>query len=220
MSDEARPTTINPSDASSPTLRGPRRADRVFDSLAEGVWERNLKTGEVWYSPRYKALLGFEDRELPNTMETMRSRMHPDDLASVDQAMSSATVQPGEFTCAARMLTRSGEWRWVRARVRVWPDEHGRPELLVGALADVHEERLASEASSAEREVLEQRIAERTRGLEAALQEAERANRAKASFLAHMSHELRTPLNGVMGMNELAQALAVGREQRRYLELA
>ncbi len=199
---------------------GPRHPERVFASLAEGMWERNLVTGEAWYSPRYKALLGFEDGELPNTMETMRSRMHPDDLAGVDRAMSSATVRVGEFACTARMLSRSGEWRWVRARVRVWPDALGNPEWLVGALADVHDEVLSSDAANAQRVLLEERVTERTRGLEAALQEAERANLAKASFLAHMSHELRTPLNGVMGMNQLAEALATGREQRRYLELA
>jgi PAS domain S-box-containing protein len=220
MSDEARSPIINPHDAPGPLLLGPRHADRVFDSLAEGVWERNLKTGEVWYSPRYKALLGFTDAELPNLMATMRARLHPDDIARVEQALAVATDSLGETVCTSRMMNRSGQWRWVRARVRVWPDDLGRPELLIGALADVHDERLANEAMNAQRAVLEQRIAERTQGLEAALQEAERANRAKASFLAHMSHELRTPLNGVMGMNELAQSLATGREQRRYLELA
>ena len=199
---------------------GPRNPERVFASLAEGVWERNLVTGEVWYSPRYKALLGFEDGELPNTMETMRSRLHPDDLAGVEQVLLVATACLGESECTARMLNRNGEWRWVRARVKVWPDAHGSPEWLVGALADVHDDWVASVALKAQHNVLEERVTERTRGLEAALQEAERANAAKASFLAHMSHELRTPLNGVMGMTQLAQALATGREQRRYLELA
>ena len=206
--------------ARSPINAGPRNAERVFDSLAEGVWERNLMSGEVWYSPRFKALLGFSEAELPNVMESMRERVHADDLAGVEQALASATERLDASDCTARMLTRDGRWRWFRARVRVWPDELGRPELLVGAVADVHDEVVANESLKAHQAVLEQRVMERTQGLEAALHEAERANRAKASFLAHMSHELRTPLNGVLGMNELAQSLAVGREQRRYLELA
>jgi len=199
---------------------GPRHPGRVFDSLAEGVWERNLNTDEVWYSPRYKALLGFADDELPNAMESMRSRMHPDDQPAVRLAFASATDRLGEGECRARMLTRSGQWRWMRGRVRVWPDDLGRPELLIGALLDVHDEVLAIGALKAEHVTLEERVRERTRGLEAALQEAKHANLAKAAFLAHMSHELRTPLNGVMGMTQLAQALAAGDEQRRYLELA
>ncbi|MBC7732353.1 MAG: response regulator [Bacteriovorax sp.] len=201
---------------------GPRHPVRVFESLAEGVWERNLVTGDVWYSPRYKALLGFEDHELPNTMEALRARAHPEDDPAIRQALASATERLGEAECMTRALTRGGEWRWfrVRVRVRAWADAHGRPELLVGAVADVHDVVMALDALKAQRLALEDRVMERTRGLEAALQEAERADLAKASFLAHMSHELRTPLNGVMGMNQLAESLATGREQRRYLELA
>jgi len=46
---------------------------------------------------------------------------------------------------------------------------------------------------------------------------AHAANHAKSQFLANMSHEIRTPLNGIMGMAELAQALAASEEQRDYL---
>ena len=199
---------------------GPRHPERVFDTLAEGVWERNLSTNEVWYSTRYKALLGFAEAELPNAVHAVWSRIHADDLPAARRTFKAATECLTEVECTVRILTRCGQWRWFRARVRAWPDARGNAEWLVGTLADVHNERLASERLLAERAVLELRVQEHTVGLEAALLEAERANRAKASFLAHMSHELRTPLNGVIGMNQLAQSLAVDAEQRRYLELA
>lgn len=67
---------------------------------------------------------------------------------------------------------------------------------------------------------LEAVVRERTAKLEATRREAERANRAKALFLAHMSHEIRTPLNGMLGMTELALRVATNDTQRRYLELA
>lgn len=204
-----------------------RQDRRLFESLDEGVWERNLVTNEVWYSPRYKQLLGYQDHELPNLPETLLVRVHPDDIADADRAYAQAIEQLGVGVCEARMLTKSGDWRWFSGRVRVWPDAQGRAEILVGALRDVHEEMLAIEALKFERSVLEQRVRERTQGLEAALEladaqrfAAEQANQAKASFLAHMSHELRTPLNGVLGMAQLAHSLARGTEQRRYLELA
>ena len=61
---------------------GPRHPERVFASLAQEVWERDLVTGEAWRAPRHKALPGFKDHELPNTIETMRARVHPE--AAID----------------------------------------------------------------------------------------------------------------------------------------
>jgi PAS domain S-box-containing protein len=200
---------------------------RLFDSLNEGIWERDLRTDDVWYSPRYKALLGFEDHELENRIDTVRDRVHPEDVSAVQQAYDLAMSSIGTGECQARIKAKDGSYRWYRGRFRVWPDENGQAAKLVGALYDVHDQVVATEALKAQQTVLEQRVKERTQGLEAALEQAEaqrlaaeRANEAKASFLAHMSHELRTPLNGVLGMNQLAQALARGAEQRRYLELA
>jgi PAS domain S-box-containing protein len=203
------------------------RDGRLFDSLHEGVWERDLRTDEVWYSPRYKELLGFTDAELPDEREALRDRLHPDDQAVVAEIYAAAEARIGSGEAQVRLRMKGGGWRWFRGRVRVWPDLGDRPAVLVGAICDVHEQVLAHQALEAQSAALEARVRERTQGLEDALRQAEaerlaaeRASRAKASFLAHMGHELRTPLNGMLGMNQLALPLALGHEQRRYLELA
>ena len=66
-------------------------------------------------------------------------------------------------------------------------------------------------------ENLEERVAQRTRELEASREEALAAVRVKASFLAAMSHEIRTPLNGVVGMSDLLNDTPLNSEQKDYV---
>ncbi len=69
-------------------------------------------------------------------------------------------------------------------------------------------------------QVLESRIAERTRELQKAKEEAEEANRAKTNFLSNINHEMRTPLNGVLGMLNLMKGTRLDAEGELYLSLA
>ncbi|MCC6540407.1 MAG: response regulator [Bryobacterales bacterium] len=79
----------------------------------------------------------------------------------------------------------------------------------------------ASEAEVREhRQMLEERIRQRTEALEEATHRAMAANRAKSEFLANISHELRTPMNGVLGMLDIVLDDGVPEPQREQLEIA
>ncbi|MFI5316517.1 MAG: ATP-binding protein [Myxococcota bacterium] len=71
------------------------------------------------------------------------------------------------------------------------------------------------------RATLEQKVAERTLELEAARNDAQRANRSKSAFLANMSHEIRTPMTAILGYADLLldEEMQLGDEPRRLLEI-
>jgi len=86
--------------------------------------------------------------------------------------------------------------------------------LTIGAMLWFRERALQREKIA-----LENRVAERTTDLEAALAAAERATRAKSEFLANMSHEIRTPMNAVSGMTSLLLDMRLTPEAREFVNI-
>jgi PAS domain S-box-containing protein len=201
-----------------------RRAHRLLIGSEGAHWERNLVTGETWFSDAFFRLTGIT----PTTSrEVVHARIHPDDRPAFEAAYAQAVAQLSSLKQTVRYQHHDGSWRWARLQGRVWPDAHGRAERMVGMVIDVHEDTLAREEIQRHRQNLQQMVDARTASLVSALDEArrqrlqaEKANEAKSTFLAHMSHEIRTPLNGLLGLNELALREARSDQQRRYLRLA
>lgn len=75
----------------------------------------------------------------------------------------------------------------------------------------------ANQQLKAAAEDLEAQVLDRTKALEAALQQSQAATEAKSRFLATMSHEIRTPMNGILGISELLHATPLNEEQARYV---
>jgi signal transduction histidine kinase/ActR/RegA family two-component response regulator len=85
---------------------------------------------------------------------------------------------------------------------------------MIAAFAATQQELLKN------KELLEERIRQRTEELEVAMQSALAASKAKGEFLANISHELRTPMNGILGMINIVLETDLDREQRDHLETA
>jgi PAS domain S-box-containing protein len=179
------------------------RYELAVRGTREGLWDHNLDTGEVYYAPSFKLMLGYrtDDPDFPSVIESLMDRIHPDDLAETRAAIRQSLQEGSEYKATFRLRTQDGSWRWFEARGVSVLDDRGRAHRMAGMVSDITERRHAE--------------AERERA-----NRAEAANHAKSEFLAHMSHEIRTPLNGVVGLLDLLLGTELSADQRRYGKLA
>ncbi|MGH8228667.1 MAG: EAL domain-containing protein [Steroidobacteraceae bacterium] len=140
-------------------MRLAQRLERLEErvSLAQaaandGLWDLDVESNEVYFSPRWKAMLGYGDQELRDAPD-WRTLVHPDDLARVQAAIRDHVAgQTPVFESVHRMRHRSGEWRWVQSRGQARVDAHGRLLRLVGVELDITERKIYEEALFREKE--------------------------------------------------------------------
>ncbi|MEC4803034.1 MAG: PAS domain-containing protein [Jaaginema sp. PMC 1079.18] len=128
------------------------RAALAFRGNNDGIWDWNVQTDEVFFSPRWKEMLGYRDSELPNHLSTWSDRVHPDDLELAVKAIQDHFDQKTPFYCTEhRLRCKDGSYKWILDRGRATWDDNGKVIRMVGSHTDISD-RKAAEAALQESE--------------------------------------------------------------------
>ncbi len=104
----------------------------------EGLWDWDLGTGRVYYSPRWKSLLGFFGEEIGGGVEEWFGRIHPDDRQRIRVEVESLLQgRGGSLECRYRMGCKDGRYRWMENRGGVSRDSAGRAVRIAGCQTDI-----------------------------------------------------------------------------------
>ena len=188
----------------------------IHEMLGSGKWtmdfdEAGVMTRVDW-SDEFRRMLGYHDVEdFPDVLESWSNLLHPDDkervLREFNQTIADYTGKK-TYDVEYRLLTKSRGYRWYRAVGKPTRRPDGTPITYVGVFLDITDQR----------DMLD-RLAQQRESLNAALEEANQANKAKTVFLSNMSHEIRTPMNAIIGLNSLALSdPTISSQTREYLE--
>ncbi len=113
----------------------------------DGIWDWNVRTNEVFFSPRWKEMLGYEDHEISNHLDEWAKRVHPDDLDWVTQEIKDHFAKKTPFYVSEhRIQCQDGTYKWILDRGQALWDEQGKVVRMAGSHTDVTERRRAEEA--------------------------------------------------------------------------
>ncbi|MCG5532064.1 EAL domain-containing protein [Halorhodospira sp. 9621] len=127
-----------------------RSRDR--ERLWEAVQGGNLGLFEwrpsrtVFFSPEFKAQLGYQDHELSDALEAWLSRIHHEEQGAAESLFQACTEQPhGRARAEVRARHRDGSWRWILYQATAVYGAHGRLEKILGSSLDITERKRAEE---------------------------------------------------------------------------
>ncbi|MEW4982200.1 MAG: EAL domain-containing protein [Cycloclasticus sp.] len=119
----------------------------ALEGNREGVWDWDIIKDEVYLSPQFNHMLGYEAGELGNDPEEWKKRIHPDDKEKVHVDLSKCLNKEAPyFTNEHRVLCKDGVYRWrlARGKVTSWSDEL-RPLRMIGTHMDISAQKIAEQ---------------------------------------------------------------------------
>ena len=129
------------------------RLELAFIGTQDGLWDWNITTDDVYFSPLWKKMLGYEDWELENKFSEWEKNVHPQDLEDAKKEVQNhLSAKTNAYSNVHRLKHKNGSWVWILARGKALYDENKKAIRMVGTHTDITKE---TEEREAHQHVLE-----------------------------------------------------------------
>ncbi len=124
------------------------RMSLALGATGDGLWDWDIRTGHVHYSPAFFEMLGYDAGDFSTHYSAWLSLVHPQDMAPALRAhIDCAEGKREGFAIEYRMKSSSGDWRWVLNRAKIVErTEDGNPARIAGTQADITVRKRTEEA--------------------------------------------------------------------------
>ncbi|MBK7449947.1 MAG: PAS domain-containing protein [Anaerolineales bacterium] len=115
----------------------------ALEGSNDGIWDWDIANNNIYYSARWKAMLGYEEHELTRGFVEWEERIHPDDRDYAVKALEDYLERRApEYKVEIRLRHKDGTWRWVRDTGKALRNPDGTAYRMAGSHADITEARL------------------------------------------------------------------------------
>ncbi len=117
----------------------------AIEGSGDGLWDWDMNSGKVFYSERWKSMLGFSDEDLSGHIDEWSTLVHPDDKQRVlDAVQDHLSGKTHEFEQEYRVRCKDGRWKWILARGMAMPSAPGSGDMrMIGTNVDITERKEA-----------------------------------------------------------------------------
>ena len=136
-----------------------KRYELIANGANDGLWDWDLRTNEIYLSPRWKNLLGYKDDELPNKFGVHDNLIHPDDRMHCEEELQKYINDEIDiYSIEIRLKHKSGNYIWVLERGFAQRDENDKPVRVAGSITDISEQKnIEEKLRNANKQLLEER---------------------------------------------------------------
>jgi PAS domain S-box-containing protein len=122
------------------------RLQLVLGGSKDGIWDWNLQTDEVFFSPRWKEMRGFYEHEIGNSLDEWSRGIHPDDVSWVMEALQNYFDHKTPFFAAEyRVRHKDGSYIWVLEKGQALWDEAGNVLRMAASETDISDRKLSEQ---------------------------------------------------------------------------